>query len=139
MEYLGHILSAKGVATDPTKIDAMQKWPSPKNIKQLRGFLGLTGYYRRFIKRYTVISQTLTALLRKNAFQWSIEAEEAFQQLKQAMVEAPVLGLPNFSQVFVIETDASGTGIGVVLCQNNHPLAYLSKTLSVKHQALSTH
>ena len=117
----------------------MQNWPSPQTIKQLRGFLGLTGYYRRFIKNYAIISQPLTALLKKNAYKWSNVAEEAFNQLKQAMIKAPVLGLPDFEQEFVIETDASGTGIGAVLCQNGHPLAYLSKTLSLKHQSLSTY
>lgn len=139
VEYLGHILSARRVATDPSKVEAMQNWPTPKNIKQLRGFLGLTGYYRRFIKNYALISQPLTTLLKKTAFKWSHSAEAAFSQLKKAMVEAPVLGLPNFEQEFVLEIDASGTGIGAVLCQGGHPLAYLSKTLAVKHQSLSTY
>ncbi|GKA83145.1 putative mitochondrial protein [Tanacetum coccineum] len=139
LEYLGHVITGEGVATDPSKIEAIKNWPVPSNLKQLRGFLGLTGYYRRFIKRYAMVSQPLTALLKKNSFQWSNVAEVAFEHLKRAMMEALVLGLPDFDQEFVVETDASGTGIGAVLCQNGHPLAYLSKNLAIKHQALSTY
>ncbi|GJY94659.1 putative mitochondrial protein [Tanacetum coccineum] len=139
VEYLGHIISAQGVSTDPSKIEAMQKWPIPSTLKQLRGFLGLTGYYRRFIKDYASISQPLVALTKKDAFKWNPSAELAYHKLKEAMVKAPVLALPNFEQEFVVETDASGKGIGAVLCQNGHPIAYWSKTLSAKHQALSTY
>ncbi|GKB40240.1 putative mitochondrial protein [Tanacetum coccineum] len=101
--------------------------------------LDLTDYYKRFIKNYADISQPLTALLKKNAFKWNVTAELAYNQLKKAMMEAPVLALPSFDQEFVVETDASGTGIGAVLCQNGHPIAYLSKTLAAKHQTLSTY
>ncbi|GJX89623.1 putative mitochondrial protein [Tanacetum coccineum] len=139
VEYLGHIISAQGVSTDLSKIEAMQKWPIPSTLKQLRGFLGLTGYYRRFIKDYASISQPLVALTKKDAFKWNPSAELAYHKLKEAMVQAPVLALPNFDQEFVVETDASGKGIGAVLCQNGHPIAYWSKTLSAKHQALSTY
>ncbi|GJZ12877.1 reverse transcriptase [Tanacetum coccineum] len=124
-----HVITGEGVATDPSKIKAIKNWPIPSALKKLRRFLGLTGYYKRFIKSYAMISQPLNALLKKNSFQWSNAVEVAFEKLKQAMMEALVLGLPDFDQEFVIETDASATGIRAVLCQNGHPLAYLRAQL----------
>nr|GEX23665.1 reverse transcriptase [Tanacetum cinerariifolium] len=112
VEYLGHIISAQGVSTDPSKIEAMQKWPILSTLKQLRGFLGLTGYYRRFIKDYASISQPMVALTKKDAFKWNPSPELAYHKLKKAMVKALVLALPNFEQEFMVETDASGKGIG---------------------------
>ncbi|GJV76184.1 putative mitochondrial protein, partial [Tanacetum coccineum] len=139
VEYLGHIITKEGVSIDDSKIAAMKKWPTPKTIKQLRGFLGLTRYYRRFIKGYVVISHPLTQLLNKNSFKWNQEAHKAFEELKEAMVQAPVLKLPNFEEEFVIETDASGRGNDVVLQQGGHPVAYFSKTLAPRHHSLSTY
>ncbi|XP_028753504.1 uncharacterized protein LOC114713084 [Neltuma alba] len=117
VDYLGHIIKHGTVSTDPQKIEAVVNWPTPSNIKQLRGFLGLTGYYRRFIKGYGDLARTLTLLLQKNAFQWSDSATQAFQTLKDALTSAPVLRLPDFSKEFIVETDACGTGIGAVLMQ----------------------
>ncbi|GJV75382.1 retrotransposon-related protein [Tanacetum coccineum] len=107
---------------------------------RMRTYLRVTPcYYRRFIKDYAGISQPLTALLNKNAFLWSNEAQVAFEQLQQAMCQAPVLALPNFQEEFIIETDASGYGIGAVLQQKGHPIAFLSKTLAPRHQSLSAY
>ena len=140
VEYLGHIISGKGVATDPHKVEAVTGWPIPKSVKQVRGFLGLAGYYRRFVRDFGKIAQPLTALLKSSgSFQWTWEAEQAFNKMKNALSTAPVLALPNFTEEFVVETDASGVGIGVVLMQKGHPLAFINKALSSTHQALSVY
>ena len=140
IEYLGHVISSNGVSTDPHKIQAVKDWPVPSNIKDVRGFLGLTGYYRRFIKHYSLISRPLTLLLRKGTpFVWSVTTQETFDLLKQTMVTAPVLALPQFNKSFTVETDASETGLGAVLMQDSHPIAFLSQTLSPRNAALSTY
>lgn len=126
IEYLGHFIDKDGVSTNPKKIDAMQGWPIPTNIKQLWGFLGLMGYYRRFVKGYELLSKPLTDLLRKDNFGWSEHAQISFDQLKEAMISAPTLARPDFTKEFTVETDACVVGIGTVLMQNGHPLAFIS-------------
>jgi hypothetical protein len=110
--YLGHVISGDGVVTDDSKIKSIREWPTPTNLKELRGFLGLTGYYRKFIAHYAVLSQPLSNLLKKGVlFVWTPASETAFQVLKQALMTAPVLALLNFSLQFVIDTDACDIGI----------------------------
>jgi hypothetical protein len=130
IEYLGHVISNDGVSTDPSKIDAMVNWHVPKSLTEVRGFLDLTGYYRKFVRNYGILAKPLTSLLKSKTFSWSKEADDAFQALKQAMTFVPVLTLPDFSISFEIETDACDRGVGVVLIQNGHPVAFFSKALS---------
>ena len=134
LNYLGHIISASGIAPDPDKISAMLAWPIPSSPTALRGILGLTGFYRKFIKGYAAIASPLTSLLRKDKFCWSPEAHIAFTTLQQAMVSAQVLSNPNFSLPFTIETDASVAAMGAVLLQEDHPIAFYSKVLCPRLQ-----
>jgi hypothetical protein len=114
--YLGYVISERGVATCLAKVTTVANWPTPKSVKELRSFLGLAGYYRKFIKYFGVICRPLTDLLRKNyVFVWTSDHELAFQTIKTALVQAPVLAMPNFDKPFYVETDASDVGVGVVL------------------------
>jgi hypothetical protein len=137
VEYLCHVLSGNGVATDPSKIQEIISWQAPETVKQLRGFLGLTGYYRRFVKGYASICRPLHDVLKKNSFAWASPQQAAFEALKLAMTTPPVLILPNFQLPFTLETDASGSGLGAVLMQNKQPIAFFSKVLGPKAQAQS--
>jgi hypothetical protein len=129
VDYLGHTVSGSGVAMDKLKVQTVLDWPKPTNVKQLRGFLGLTGYYKRFIKSYATIATPLTNLLKK----------EAFSHLKSAITSAPVLTLPQFNQPFTLETDASGTGVGAVLSQGGHLIAFFSKKMVPRMQKQSAY
>ena len=138
VEFLGHIISEEGVKTDPMKIKAVQEWPIPRRVKDdVRSFLGLTGYYRRFIKDYGSIAKPLHELTeRTTPFVWSEERERAFQQLKDALTSAPILGYPSAEDgdECILDTDASNCHIGAVLSQwqggTEKVIAYGSKVLS---------
>jgi hypothetical protein len=130
---LGHLVGKDGVRVDPKKIEAMQDWPHPKTLKILHRFLGLIGYYLKFVKNYGKIAAPLTALLKKNSFPWTLATAQAFQTLKMAMFTTLVLALPDFKKTFVLECDASGKGISVVLMQEGRPLAFTSKQLSKRN------
>ncbi|KAA0063770.1 Transposon Tf2-6 polyprotein [Cucumis melo var. makuwa] len=137
IQYLGHQISKEGVKADEDKIRSMISWPRPSDVSGLRGFLGLTGYYHKFVQGYGEIAAPLTKLLQKNAFKWDNEAEIAFENLKTTMTTLPVLALPDWNLPFTIETDASGSGLGAVLSQERHPIAFFSQKLSQRAQGKS--
>ncbi|KAL4582981.1 hypothetical protein LXL04_007545 [Taraxacum kok-saghyz] len=139
IHYLGHLISATGVSVDPDKITAITDWPRPNTLTQLRGFLGLTGYYHRFVQNYARLAKPLTDLLQGSGFAWNPSADDAFQNLKRHLTSVPTLALPDFTQPFDVTTDASGTGIGAVLSQADKPLAFFSKKLSPRMQSDSAY
>lgn len=96
--YLGHVISEQGIAVDTDKVKAIREWEEPRNLKELRGFLGLTRYYRKYVKHYAQIAQPLIDQLKKDSFGWTLEATTAFDQLKNALVQPPVLVMPNFKK-----------------------------------------
>lgn len=138
VQYLGHIINQEGVATDPSKIKAIQDWPAPTNITELRSFLGLSGYYRRFIQGYGLICRSLFDCLKKDAFHWDKDQDKAFAEVKDRLTHSPVLALPDFSKPFILEADACGYGLGAVLMQGR-PISYFSKTIGPRAAALSTY
>ncbi|XP_017647587.2 uncharacterized mitochondrial protein AtMg00860-like [Gossypium arboreum] len=113
--YLSHVIHGEGVEVDHTKIKDVTDWPTPKTTKALRGFLGLVGYYTKFIKNYGQVVTPLTSLLKKNAFNWTKEVDVAFTQLKTSLSAALVLQLPNFKEEFVVKCDALDSGFGAIL------------------------
>jgi hypothetical protein len=138
--FLGHILTAEGVEVDPSKVEAVSNWKQPSNVSEIRSFLGMAGYYRRFIKGFSSIAKPLTELLKKdNKFVWTPDCEESFQVIKKKLTTAPVLTLPDIHQEFVIFCDASKQGLGCVLMQNEKVIAYASRLLKPHEQNYPTH
>ena len=135
VEYLGYVVSHEGVAADPKKIEAVRNYPVPTNIKTLRSFLGLASYYRRFIPNFARVARPLHTLTRKDvAFKWNEDCQKAFDHLKNLLTKSLLLSYPDFTQPFLLETDASIDGLGAVLAQRKadkfvHPVAYASRTL----------
>ena len=134
VSFLGHIVSGAGIATDPDKTKAVSEWPVPTSVKELRSFLGLAGYYRRFVQGFAGVAAPLHALTRKNrTFEWTDVTQAAFETLKDALTSPPVLAMPNDADVFILDTDSSDHTIGAVLSQIQGGLerviAYASRTL----------
>ena len=134
VDYLGHRVSEKGVHTDPRKVEAIRNWPTPCHKTDVRSFLGMTSYYRRFIDCYTELARPLNNLTTKHAvYKWDQPCAEAFHKLKEKLINAPVLAYPDFRQPFILDTDASNVATGAVLSQNingeERVIAYYSKAL----------
>jgi hypothetical protein len=138
--FLGHVVSKNGLAVDPAKVQAVVEWERPTCVREIRSFLGLAGYYRRFIEGFSSLSGPLTALTRKNVpFIWSDKCEASFQELKRRLVTAPVLTLPMESVGYVVYTDASKKGLGCVLMQQGRVVAYASRQLKEHEKNYPTH
>lgn len=137
--YLGHVISEEGVAIDTAKVVAVSTWPTPSSARGLHGFLGLAGYYRKFIRDFGTIAAPLTRLLRRDAFTWDEEATAAFQALKTALTSGPVLQMPDFDKCFTVDCDASGVGFGAVLHQGARPLAFFSRPFAPRHMKLAAY
>ncbi|KAL0545083.1 hypothetical protein IC582_020224 [Cucumis melo] len=140
VSFLGHVVSKAGVSVDPAKIEAVTGWTRPSTVSEVRSFLGLAGYYRRFVENFSRIATPLTQLTRKGApFVWSKACEDSFQNLKKKLVIAPVLTVPDGSGSFVIYSDASKKGLGCVLMQQGKVVAYASRQLKSHEQNYPTH
>nr|GEW08363.1 transposon Ty3-G Gag-Pol polyprotein [Tanacetum cinerariifolium] len=139
LEYLGHMISGREVEMDPKKVIAVRAWPEPMTQRQVRGFLGLARYYRRFIKGYATMAASLTELLRKDGFRWGGQEAAAFWELKQQLSITPILSLLDFTQEFVVDTDASDYGIWAVLLQHNRAISYFSRKLGPRMCATTTY
>lgn len=139
INYLGYVISTTGVQMDPLKVRAVLEWLDPTATKEICRFLGLAGYCRSFIRDYGKMAQPFTTLRKKEGFFCGEEQASAFALLKQCLTSFPVLALSDFTQEFVIECNASGWGIGVVLMQNCQPIAYFSEAFAPKTQAKSVY
>ncbi|GJV88063.1 putative reverse transcriptase domain-containing protein [Tanacetum coccineum] len=140
VQFLGHVINNKGVHVDPAKVEAIRNWSAPTTPTEVRQFLGLAGYYRRFIEGFSLISKPLTKLTQKNKkYEWGMEEDEAFQTLKQKLCSAPILALPEGTENFVVYCDASHKGYGAVLMQREKVIAYASRQLKKHEENYTTH
>jgi hypothetical protein len=127
VSFLGHVISKGGISVDPSKVQDVSSWNAPMSVSAIRSFLGLTGYYQRFIKGFSKISKPMTELLEKDKkFEWTSACEDSFQELKKRLTTAPILVMPNMEKQFSIYCDVSGQGLGCVLMQDGHMVAYAS-------------
>ncbi|GJU85879.1 putative reverse transcriptase domain-containing protein [Tanacetum coccineum] len=140
VQFLGHVIDSKGIHVDPAKIESIKDWASPKSATEIRQFLGLAGYYRRFIEGFSKIAKPMTKLTQKNVkFDWGEKEEAAFQLIKQKLCSAPILALPKGSENFIVYCDASHKGLGAVLMQNEKVIAYASRQLKIHEKNYTTH
>ena len=140
VQFLGHMIDRNGIHVDPSKIEAVKNWPTPTTPTEVRQFLGLAGYYRRFIEGFSKIAKSLTELTQKNKkYVWGENQEKAFQLLKQKLCEAPILALPEGNDDFVVYCDASHQGLGAVLMQKEKVIAYASRQLKTHEENYTTH
>jgi hypothetical protein len=140
VKFLGHTISGNGISVDPSKVQEVMDWKAPTTVHQIRSFLGLAGYYRRFIPDFSRIAKPMTELLKKGVkLSWDRKCDDAFHILRAHLTTTPVLAQPNVSQPFDIYCDASGTGLGCVLMQNYRVIAYASRALRVHEQNYPTH
>nr|GEW76359.1 putative reverse transcriptase domain-containing protein [Tanacetum cinerariifolium] len=140
VQFLGHVIDSQGIHVDPAKIESIKDWASPKSATEIRQFLGLAGYYRRFIKGFSKIARPMTKLTQKKIkFEWDDKQEEAFQVIKQKLCSAPILALPEGSEDFVVYCDASIKGLGAVLMQREKVIAYGSRQLKIHEKNYTTY
>jgi hypothetical protein len=140
IQFLGHVLSAKGIAVDTSKVKDILEWKPPTTVHQVRSFLGMAGYYRRFIPDFSKLVKPITSLLKNDTkFNWSSKCNEAFEQLKVLLTTAPVLAEPDIEKPFDVYCDASGSGLGCVLMQEGRVIAYASRQLRRHEEHYPTH
>ncbi|XP_026420700.1 uncharacterized protein LOC113316766 [Papaver somniferum] len=140
VHFLGYIVSAQGLAVDPSKVEAIKSWPTPTTLSETRSFHGLASFYRRFVPQFSSLMAPITDCIRHDSvFTWTAEATTAFEIIKTKLLSAPILALPDFTQVFELHSDASKLGIGAVLSQRNKPIAFFSEKLAGARLRYSTY